>query len=94
MNRNAVNQRRYRQRANVLERARGLARTGRYADHTSIFADLESGEICPETRKRLHTIRYQLDQLCAAARVEVPAAINLAALRQNPAPVDAPARRA
>ena len=55
-------------RKRVLDAARDLARSGRYADHRSIFAHLETMDGFTETRVRLRDIRSQLDHLCAIAK--------------------------
>jgi hypothetical protein len=57
-----------RDRARLLNRARELARTGRYSDHKSILTQLETVEGFPEAAKELQPIQLQLDRLCAMKR--------------------------
>ena len=60
----------YAQRSKLLEQARKLARSGGYADHTTILPCLESQEGFAEARSRLEdrAFKGQLDRLCALAR--------------------------
>ncbi len=58
------------QRARLLNRARELARTGRYADHRSILAQLETVEGFAGAAKEIEPICFQLDRLCAVRRPE------------------------
>ena len=54
-------------RKRVLDIARNLARSGRYSDHKSIFAHLETLDDFADARDRLQILRSQLDHLCAMA---------------------------
>ena len=58
-----------RQRVRLLNRARELARTGRHQNHKSIVAQLETAEGFAAATKEIEPIRFQLDRLCAMARV-------------------------
>ena len=66
------------ERTRVLNLARDLARSGRYLDHRSIFAQLETMQGFADARNRLQTLRSQLDSLCALAqpgrraRIDIP----------------------
>ena len=51
----------------VLNRARQLARSGRHADHRSIFADLETMDGFADARDRLEEFRSQIDRICTLA---------------------------
>src|SRR5215213_794963 len=64
----AASQTHYAQRRKVLEFARDLARSGRYGDHKSLLAHLESMDGFGGARDDLQTYRAQLDGLCALAR--------------------------
>ena len=60
----------YHKRAQVVELARRLARSGHHADHTTILPLLEGLEGYKSARIRLEdrAIRSQLDRLCAMAQ--------------------------
>ncbi len=55
-------------RGKLLNRARDLARSGRYADHKSIFAELEAIDDFADAWGRVEEFRSQLDRICALAQ--------------------------
>jgi hypothetical protein len=55
-------------RGKLLNRARDLARSGRYADHRSIFAELETLGDFADAWGRVEAFRSQLDRICALAQ--------------------------
>jgi hypothetical protein len=55
-------------RGKLLNRARDLARSGRYADHRSIFAELETIDDFADAWGRVEAFRSQLDRICALAQ--------------------------
>ncbi len=55
-------------RGKLLNRARDLARSGRYADHRSIFAELETIDDFADAWGRVEEFRAQLDRICALAQ--------------------------
>ena len=82
---NQAADRRARQRARVIERARDLARTGRYEDHTGIISALVGVDGYEEVRNKIEgqAIRAQLDRLCTMARNPTVTRLDLAALRSQ-----------
>ena len=59
-------------RGKLLNRARDLARSGRHADHRSIFAELETMDDFADAWGRVEEFRTQLDRICAYARQKQP----------------------
>jgi hypothetical protein len=76
----------YNERHKVVQQAQRLARSGQYADHTTILPLLEKMEGFEAARARLEesAIRVQLDRLCAAARNPSASRADFAAMRKSP----------
>ena len=55
-------------RGKLLNCARDLARSGRYADHRSIFAELETINDFASAWGGVEAFRSQLDRVCALAQ--------------------------
>jgi len=75
----------YNARQKVVEQARRLARSGKYADHTAILPLLENleGFEAAQVRFEERAMRLQLDRLCASARDPSTTRLDLAALRES-----------